>query len=116
MKIATCNHFLHEEASHNRLACPRIVCKQEAQWLTRQHRFINRSDLVWEWLNNRGVDSQDGVEKMSKPDALRLRDKAKQLAIAIRPPGPTNLNNFDPWLVVTVQELVRYLSFRCLVR
>jgi hypothetical protein len=35
-----------------------------------QHGFIHRSNLVWQGLHQRGVDSKHRVEQMGKTDAV----------------------------------------------
>jgi hypothetical protein len=41
--------------------------------LSRQHCFVNRSDLMGERIDKRRVDSKYRIKKMGEPNALRLR-------------------------------------------
>ena len=55
VQVATDQQFLDEEPGHDGLAGAGIVSQQEAQWLARQHLAIDRGDLVWQRLNERGM-------------------------------------------------------------
>ena len=57
LQIASDDEFLDQQPRHNRLAGARIVGEQEAQRLPRQHRLINRRNLVRQRFDERRVDS-----------------------------------------------------------
>ena len=44
-------------------------------------------------LDHRGVHCQDGIEKVRKADAVRLGDKAEEVSLAVKAPGPALFHN-----------------------
>ena len=100
---------------HDRLAGAGVVGQQEAQRLARQHRLVDRRDLVRQRLDERGVDGQHRIEEMREADALRLGDQPEERAVAIEAPGAALLDDLEARLVVAVEELVRDLAVGCLV-
>ena len=92
------------------LPAPGIVGQQEAQRLPRQHRLVDRRDLVRQRLNERGVDGQHRIEEVRKADAVRLGDQAEQGAVAVETPGPALLHELEARLVVAVEQLVGHLA------
>jgi hypothetical protein len=98
---------LDEKPRHDRLARARIVGQQEAQRLTRQHRLVDRGDLVRQRLDERGVHGEHGIEQVRESDAVRLGDQAEERAIAVEAPRSARLDDLEARLVVAVQDLVR---------
>ena len=84
----------------------RIVGENEAQRLAGEHGLVDGGDLVGEWVDERGVDRQDRVEEMRQPDAVRFGDEAEECAVTVETPGATLFDDFDPGLVVPVEEPV----------
>src|SRR5690606_6334569 len=107
-QVAAGDQFLDEQAGHDGLARARVVREQEAQGLAGQHCLVHRRDLVWQGLDQRGMDSQDRVEQVGEADAVRFRDKAERGAVAIAAPGASLLYDFQPRLVLSVEDLVSY--------
>ena len=64
------------------LPAPGSSGEEEAQRLARQHRLVDGRDLVRQRVDDRGVDRQQRVEQMRKPDALRLGHESEQGAVA----------------------------------
>ena len=110
LKVAAGDQLLDEQPRHDGLAGARVVRKQEAKRLPRQHGFVYRGDLVRQRLDHRGVHGEHGVEEVCEADALRLGDQAKQGAVAVEAPGPADLDDLQVGLVVTVQKLVGDLA------
>ena len=106
LQIATGDQLFDEQSRHDRLAGAGIVGKQEAQWLPRQHGLIDRRDLVWQRINNRGMDSEHRVEEVRKADAMCFGDQAEQGAVAVKTPGAALLHEIETWLVVSIEKLV----------
>ena len=88
LQIAAGDQFLHQQSGHDRLAGAGIVGQQEAQRLPRQHRLVHRGDLMRQWLHQRGVHRQRGVEQVREVDAQRLGHQPKQLPVAVEAPRP----------------------------
>jgi hypothetical protein len=58
------------------------------------------------------VDGENGIKKMSEPDAVRLGDKAEERAVAIEAPGSTDLEDLKAGLVVAVEDLIGHFPGR----
>ena len=110
LQIAAGDQLLDEEPSHDGLAGARIVGQEEAQRLARQHCVVDRRDLMRQRLDHRGVDRQDGIEQVCKPDAVRFGDEAEKRAVAIETPGATLFDHIEAGLIVAVEQLVRHLA------
>ena len=106
LQVAARDQLLHQEARHDGLAGARVVGQQESQRLARQHRLVDRRDLVRQRFDQRGVDSQNRIEQMREPDAVGLGDEPEQTAVAVETPGPALLNDFESRLVVTVKKRI----------
>ena len=106
LKVSSGNQLLDEQPRHDGLAGARVVGEQEAQGLPRQHRFVDRGDLMRQRLDDRRVHGEHGVEEMGEADPLRLGDQAEQHAVSVEAPGPPDLDDLEPGLVVAVQELI----------
>ena len=115
LKVAAGDQLLDEQPRHDGLAGARVVGEQEAQGLPGQHGFVDRGDLVRQRLDHRRVHGEHGIEEMGEADPLRFGDEAEQRAVAVEAPGPSGLDDLEPGLVVTVQQLVGDLAGRCLV-
>ena len=115
LEVAARDQLLDEQAGHDRLAGARVVGEQEAQRLARQHRLVDRRDLVRQRLDERGVDREHRVEEVRQADAVRLGDEAEERAVAVEAPGPALLDDLEARLVVAVEQLVRDLAGGVLV-
>ena len=111
LKIAARDQLLHEQARHDRFAGAGIIREQEPQWLTRQHRLVNGSDLMRQRLDDRRMNRQHRIEKMREANAMRLGDEPEQVAVAVEAPGAPLFNDLDARLVVAIEQLVRDLAF-----
>ena len=60
----TQHQLAHVEAGHDGLAGAGVVGQHETQRLARQHGLVDRRDLVRQWLDQRGVNREDWIEKM----------------------------------------------------
>ncbi len=107
LQVAAGDQLLDQQPGHDRLARAGVVGQQKAQRLARQHRLVDRRDLVGQRLDERGVDRQHGVKQVRQVDAVRFGDQAEQRAVAVEAPGPPLLDNLQPRLVVAVEDLVR---------
>ena len=116
LQIAASDQFLDEQPRHDGLAGTRVIGEKKAKRLTGQHGFVDRGDLMGQWLDNRGMYGEQRVEEMSKADPLRLGDQAEQRAVSVKAPGPAGFDDLEPGFVVAVQKLIGDLSGRCLVR
>ena len=110
LQVAAGDQLLDEQPRHDGLAGPRIVGQQEAQRLPGQHGFVHRGDLVRQRLDLGGVHRENGIEEMRQADALRLGDQPEQGAVAVEAPRPAGFGDFEPLLVVAVQQLVGDLA------
>ena len=107
---------LDEQPRHDCLAGARVIGEKKAKGLTGQHGFVDRGDLMGQWLDDRGVHGEHRVEEMRQVDPLRLGDHAEQRAVSVEAPWAADLDDLDPGFVVTVQELIGDPTRRCLVR
>ena len=115
LQVAAGDQLLDEQAGHDGLAGAGVVGQQEAQRLARQHRLVDRRDLVRQRLDQRGVDGQHRIEQVGQADALGLGDQAEERAVAVEAPGPALLDDLQARLVVAVEQLVGHLAGRRLV-
>ena len=110
LEVAAGDQLLDEQARHDRLAGAGVVGEQEAQRLARQHGLVDGGDLVRQRFDDGGVDREHRVEEMRETDALRLGDETEQRAVAVEAPRPTLLHQFEPGLVVPIEQFVRHLA------
>src|SRR5438105_4900719 len=66
-------------------------------------------------IDHRRVNSKYWVEKVGQTDPVRLRDQAKERAVAIETPWSAVLDHFEPGFVVAVQQLIGNFAIWCLV-
>ena len=116
LEITARNQLLDQQPRHDRLAGARIIREKESKRLTGQHGFVDRSDLVGQRLDDRGVHGEHRIEEMRKADPLRFGNQAEQRAVSVEAPWPADLHDFDAGFVVTVQKLIGDLARRCLIR
>ena len=77
LQIPASDQLLDEQPRHDGLAGTRVIGEKKAKGLTWQHGFVDRGDLMGQWLDDRGVHGQHRVEEMRKADPLRLGDQAE---------------------------------------
>jgi hypothetical protein len=77
LQIAARHQLLDEEARHDRFAGPGIVREQEAKRLSLQHLPIHSSDLVWQRLNERGLDCEVRIEEVRESDSIGFGNQAQ---------------------------------------
>ena len=111
-QVAAGDELLDEEPRHDRLARAGIVGQQEAQRLPRQHRLVDRGDLMRQGLDHRRVNGQHRVEQVGETDALRLGYQPKQGAVAVEAPRAPLGDDLQPVLGVAVEQLVGDRAFR----
>src|SRR5262249_14118313 len=86
------NHqLLDEEASHDCLARPRVICEQVAQRLAREHLLVDGLDLMRERHETGRVNGQHRVEQVSEPDPKGVGGESEQTAVAVECEGGTGL-------------------------
>ena len=115
-QIAAGDQFLDQQPRHDGLAGAGVVGQEEAQRLPRQHRLVDGGDLMRQWVDDRGVDCQHGVEQMCEADTLRFGDQPKERPVAVEAPGPPLGDDLQAGLVVAVQQLVGDRAGQRLVR
>ena len=99
------DHLLHEKTRHDGLAAAWIVGEKEAEGLARQHRLVDRRDLVGERLDQRRMDRQQGIEEVGEADALGLGDKAEERTVGVEGPRTGLGDCFEAILIAPVQDL-----------
>ncbi len=105
-EIAAGDQLLDEQARHDRLARARVVSEQEAERLARQHGLIDGRDLVRQWVHERGMHRQHGVEEVREADPVRLRHEAEECAVTVEAPRSAGLGDLQARLVVAIEDLV----------
>ncbi|MEI7639390.1 MAG: hypothetical protein WCJ37_18900, partial [Syntrophus sp. (in: bacteria)] len=95
-----------EQTRHDGFAGARIIGKEKAQRLTRQHGLINSRDLVRQRVHNRGVDGEHRVEEVGKADAVRFGNQTEQPSVTVKTPRPTLLYEIKTWLVMSIEKFV----------
>jgi hypothetical protein len=105
-EVAACDQLLDEEPGHDRLAGARVVGQEEPQRLARQHRLVDRGDLVRQRIDERSMDGQDWIEEVGQSDAMRFGDEAKQRAFAVEAPGAALFDHLEAGFIVAVENLV----------
>ncbi len=108
LEITARDQLLDEEPGHDRLAGARVVGEQEAQGLARQHRLVDRGDLVGQRLHEGGVDREQRIEQVGEADAVGFSNEAEGRAVAVEAPRPADLDDLQARLVVAVEDLVRH--------
>ena len=66
-QVSPDDELLYQQASHDGLAGPRVICQQEAEGLARQHRLVYRRDLVGKRIYDRGYAPR-GRGQRDEPD------------------------------------------------
>ena len=94
MQISARNQLLDQQSGHDGLAGSGVVGEQKAQRLAREHFTVDGNDLVGERVNDRRMDSKNGVEQVREVDAVGFRHKAKQRSVTIEAPWAANGNDF----------------------
>ena len=107
--------YYDQQARHDGLPCARVIREEEPQGLPRQHLLICRRDLVRQGFDQGGVHRQHRVKQVGQLDAVGLRDEPEQRPIRVETPRPTRFGDFQPGLIVAVENLVPQLAFRGLV-
>jgi hypothetical protein len=110
LKVSPGDEFLDEEPGHDGLASARVIGQQEAERLPRQHAFVNGGDLVGEGVHDRGVDRENGVEKVRETDTLRLRNEPKEGSVSVETPGSPRFNKAQARFVVTIDQLIGHAT------
>jgi hypothetical protein len=103
------------EPRHDRLARTRVIGEDEAQWLARQQRLVDRRDLVREGIHVRGVDGHHRVEEECEVDALGLDRELERLAVAVEGPGALGGGEGDRGLVGPPEQAIPEGAVRRLV-
>src|SRR5688572_21166989 len=52
------------------------------------------------------MDGKHRIEKVSESDAMCLGNKAEKIPVSVKTPGPTRREDFEPRLVVPIQDLL----------
>jgi len=73
--------LLDEEAGHDRLSGPRVVCEQEPQPRLREHPHVDRLDLVRQRADARQAHCELAVVRVGQPDARRLDEQTQLLGV-----------------------------------
>ena len=106
LQVAASDQLLDEEAGHDRLAGAGVVGEKEPERLARQHRLVDRGDLVRQRVHHRGVHGENRVEQVRQPNPVGLGDEPEQRTVAVEAPGPALLDHLEARLIVPVQQLV----------
>ena len=115
LQIAADDQLLDEQPRHDGLAGARVVGQQETQRLARQHRLVDRRDLVRERIDEGRVHGEHRVEQMRQADAMRFGHEPEQMAVAVKAPGAALLDHGKARFVVAIQQLVGDPAGRVLV-
>jgi len=83
LKYSPKDQLLDQKPGHDRLARPCVVSKQEPDARQREEVAIDRFNLMWQWVDDAGVDREERVELVRYADTLRLCAEQKQLGVAI---------------------------------
>ena len=68
-----------------------------------------------QWLDDRGVDRQHGIEQMREADAQGLGHQPEQGPVAVKAPRLPLFDHFEPRLILTVEQLIGHLASRSFV-
>ena len=64
LQIPASDQLLDEQPRHDRFAGARVIGEKKAKALTGQHGFVDRGDLMGQWLDDRGMHGEHRVEEM----------------------------------------------------
>jgi hypothetical protein len=106
LQVAACDQFLDEQSGHDGLACAGVIGEQESQRLTGEHGLVDGRDLVRQRFDEGRVHSQHRVEEMRQTDAMRLRNQAEQMPVAVEAPRAAVLHDLEARLVMAIEQLV----------
>ena len=67
------------------------------------------------WLGGRRVNGDERIEQVGQADSLSLRNEPEQGAVSVDTPRSYWFDDLEARFDVTVQELIRNLTGRCLV-
>ena len=101
---------LIEEACHDRLAGAGIIGQQKPQGLPRKHFTVDGRNLVRERFDLRSTDGEVRIEKVGKPDAIRLRSQAQKPTVGIESICPTTADEFEAYLLAAIYETLSDLT------
>ena len=68
-------HLAHVQPGHDGLAGTRVVGKQEAQRLLRQHSLVDRNSLVWKRVDPGGLARERRIELVPVRQTVGFRDQ-----------------------------------------
>ena len=80
------HEFTQKEACHDSLAGTGVISEQEAQWLTWKHGFVDSRELMWQWIDERCVDSHLRVKEPRKSDSISLCNEPELLGVTFHGP------------------------------
>ena len=86
LQVAAEGQFPDVEAGHDRLACARVIGKDETKRLDGHHLVVDRLDLMRERIDIGGLHRYVGIEQMSRLDAAGLRRQLEQPSVAVKRP------------------------------
>lgn len=78
--------------------------------MARQHRLVDRGDLVRQRVHVGGVDREHGVEQVREADPVGFGDEAEERTVAVEAPGTALLDDLEARFVVPIEELVGDLA------
>ena len=116
LQVAARDQLLDEEAGHDRLAGAGVVGEQEAQRLARQHRLVDRRDLVRQRIDQRGVHREHGIKQVREANALRFGHEPEHRAVAVEAPRTALFHRLEASFVVTEEHLFGHAPGRIAVR
>ena len=109
-EISADHHLFDEQAGHDGLACAWVVRQNIAQRQPPDHFLIHGGYLVRQRLHRRSMNSQIGVKEMGKVDAVSFGDQAHGIAVGIKAPGQSVLQDLETGLILAVNQLIAELA------
>jgi hypothetical protein len=104
-EVAAEDEFFDEEASHDGLAGARVIGEEEAEGLAAEHGLVDGRELVGEGDDFRGVDGEERVEEVGKPDAVGLCGEAEAGTVTIERPLAAIGDHAELVLIAAEDEL-----------
>jgi hypothetical protein len=104
-----------EQAGHDSLAGTGVIGQHVAQRLARQHRLVDRDDLVRQRLHVRRVHRHHRIEQVGQVDAVGLGGELELVARRIEGPGAPRFGQRQLGLVGAEQHPLQQLAVGGLV-
>ena len=116
LQVAARDQLLDQQPGHDRLAGAGVVGQQEAQRLARQHRLVDRRDLVRQRLDHEVWTASTGSNRCASRMRCASETRRNSAAVAVEAPRPALLDDLERASSCAIEQFVGDLAGGGLVR